>query len=158
MVLRKTQPILTLSLLLTVVAVACGGATTPVPEQGPSGVARRAAVAFAAADATRPGSDVRRVDVFLAVTDERGHTSSHPLGNFEGDCRTVPANRENQSIAAMQCWQTGRGFLLEAIADRGEVLVVSLPLAEGIPPDPMAREEVTRVRVEPGAAIVGAGS
>ncbi|MBP6633045.1 MAG: hypothetical protein KA297_26735 [Kofleriaceae bacterium] len=150
----RVRPVL-FAAALTALAACGGGKTEPTTPEGPTGPAKKASVSFGATSASRPGASTPRSEVFLTLTDERGHATSHPVGTFDGACNDIGPNPAMSALTAMQCWWAGAGVQLHAVAGRGEVIVMKLPVLEGAQPDPMAREEVTRVSVEPGARIEG---
>jgi len=96
-------------------------------------------------------------DIFLATTDETGKQVSHPVGSYKGDCTVFTPAPEMNAITGVACrtGQTGEtGTELHAVVQGGvDVIIVKLAVAPGVTPDPMAREEVTRVTVPLGAKI-----
>jgi len=48
------------------------------------------------------------------------------------------------------------GTELHAVVNDADIVVLKLKVQVGVTPDPMAREEVTRVKAPPGAAIEAA--
>ncbi|MEO7732425.1 MAG: hypothetical protein ABIY55_15760 [Kofleriaceae bacterium] len=93
-------------------------------------------------------------DIFLTTTDETGKAISHPLGRWKGECAvTAPAANMN-AVTGVACRTGGTGTELHAVIEKGEdVVILKLGVDQGVTPDPMAREEVTRVKVPLGAKI-----
>lgn len=92
-------------------------------------------------------------EVFLQTTDETGKQVSHPVGTFEGECKVIEPVEEMKALSGVNC--TG-GTELHAVASDGAVIVLKMKVEVGVTPDPMAREEVTRVKVPTGASISAA--
>jgi hypothetical protein len=97
-------------------------------------------------------------DVFLATTDETGKQVSHPLGTYRGVCSVITPAAEMNAVTGVGCRDGARGTELHAVIQNGEdVVILKLGVDEGVKQDPMAREEVTRVKAPPGAKVqVGA--
>lgn len=93
-------------------------------------------------------------DLFLQTTDETGHQVSHELGRWKGVCQKVVPDPSMNALIALDCRTGGTGTELQALMHGGdEVIVVKLGIDEGVTPDPMAREEVKRIKVPLGAKI-----
>jgi hypothetical protein len=93
-------------------------------------------------------------DLFLATTDETGKQVSHPLGRYKGDCSVITPPREMNAISGLACRTGGTGTELHAVVEQGEdIVVLQLGVDQGVTPDPMARKEIKRVKVPPGAKI-----
>ena len=93
-------------------------------------------------------------DLFLATTDETGKQVSHPLGTYQGVCAVITPAREMNAVTGVACRDGATGTELHAIVEHGqEVVVVKLRTDEGVKQDPMAREEVTRIKVPLGAKV-----
>lgn len=84
-------------------------------------------------------------DVFLQTTDETGKQTSYPLGTYQPECKTITPKPEMKAVTAVAC----TGVELDAVISGDEIIVV-----KGDGKDPMAREEVTRVKAPGGAAVV----
>ncbi len=93
-------------------------------------------------------------DVFLQLTDETGKQISYPLGNYQGECKVVTPAAEMKAVGGVQCMTGGTGVELDAVVDGEQVIVLKGKADVGVTPDPMAREEVTRVAAPPGSAVV----
>ncbi|MGE5185373.1 MAG: hypothetical protein ACM31C_25090 [Acidobacteriota bacterium] len=93
-------------------------------------------------------------DVFLQLTDETGKQTSYPLGTYQGECKIVTPAPEMKAVGAVQCMTGGTGVELDAVVDGEHVIVLKGKVDVGVAPDPMAREEVTRVAAPPGSAVV----
>lgn len=93
-------------------------------------------------------------EIFLQTTDETGKQVSHPVGTFKGTCSAVTPAEAMKAILAVHCKDGATGIELDAVVQMGSVIVLKLRIDDGVTPDPMAREEVTRIPVPTGAAIV----
>jgi hypothetical protein len=96
-------------------------------------------------------------EVFLQTTDETGAQVSHPLGTYPGKCRVVVPAPEMKAATAVQCNQPATGVELDAVTTDDEVIILKANTQNGVAPDPMSREEVTRVKA-PGGAKVEVGA
>lgn len=93
-------------------------------------------------------------DIFLATTDETGKQISTPVGRYKGDCSVITPAKEMNALTGVACRTGGTGTELHAIVQGGdEVIILQLGINEGVAPDPMSREEVTRVKIPLGAKI-----
>jgi hypothetical protein len=140
---------------------ACGGArpaaTTGQGEEAGSGsgevaspLARKVAVSWGIEG---HGSSA---DVFLATTDETGKQVSHPVGSYPGTCAVIAPAREMNAVSGVACRNGATGIELHAVIENGvDIVVLKLRTDEGVRQDPMAREEVARVKVPAGAKIEG---
>lgn len=94
-------------------------------------------------------------EVFLQTTDETGHQLSYPVGTYAGKCETIYPPAEMKAVNGVRCKTGTKGVELHAVTTRDDIIVVKLVTEEGVTPDPMSREEVTRVKVPTGIAIEG---
>lgn len=93
-------------------------------------------------------------DVFLATTDETGKQVSHPLGRYKGVCSVITPAREMNAFTGVACRTGPTGTELHAVVENGQdIVILKLGIDEGVRQDPMAREEVTRVKVPLGTKI-----
>jgi hypothetical protein len=93
-------------------------------------------------------------DVFLATTDETGKQVSHPLGRYKGTCSVITPAEAMKALTAVACRTGPTGTELHAVVEHGEdIVILKLGIDEGVKQDPMAREEVTRVKVPLGTKI-----
>jgi hypothetical protein len=92
-------------------------------------------------------------DVFFQTTDETGKQVSYPIGNFKGQCKVIRPAPEMAALTGVGCDEGASGTELHAIVRGDEVIIVKLHTDSGVKPDPMAREEVTRVTAPSGAKI-----
>jgi hypothetical protein len=92
-------------------------------------------------------------DVFLQVTDETGRQTSYPLGTFQGQCKVIVPAPEMKAVSAVACNQPATGVELDAVTTDEEIIILKANTQNGVAPDPMARQEVTRVKAPGGAAI-----
>ncbi len=91
--------------------------------------------------------------VNLQTTDETGKQVSHPLGTFKGTCAKSTAAEEMKALIAAQCREGATGTELHAAVQGAHIVVLKMMFADGATPDPMAREEITRVAIPTGAAV-----
>lgn len=130
---------------------ACGGAARTGSGAGAAVIAKKVVLSWGIEQ------HGEAADVFLATTDETGKQVSHPLGRYPGSCAVITPAPEMHAATGVAC-RTGAtgatGTELHAVIERGEeVVILKLGVAEGVAPDPMAREEVTRVKVPLGTKI-----
>lgn len=93
-------------------------------------------------------------EVFLAVTDETGRATSHPLGRFDGECAVLEGGRASTgALTAVLCKRGDVGVELDAIPRPGVIIVLKMGYAAGADPDPLAGEEVAHINVPVGAKI-----
>jgi len=93
-------------------------------------------------------------DIFLATTDETGKQVSHALGRYKGDCAVITPARAMNAITGVACRTGATGTELHAVVEHGEdVVILQLGINAGVTADPMAREEVARVKLPLGAKI-----
>lgn len=93
-------------------------------------------------------------EIFLQTTDETGKQVSHPIGTFKGTCSAVTPAEAMRAILALQCKDGATGIELDAVVQIPSVIVLKARIDDGVTPDPMAREELTRIPVPTGASIV----
>jgi len=96
-------------------------------------------------------------DVYLQTTDETGAQVSYPLGTYQGQCRVITPAPEMKAVSAVQCNQPATGVELDAVTTDDEIIILKANTQNGVAPDPMSREEVTRVKA-PGGAKIEAGT
>ncbi|HEU4733939.1 MAG TPA: hypothetical protein VFT22_38875 [Kofleriaceae bacterium] len=131
---------------------ACSAAPRPATGTGEPMIAKRVAVTWGIAKASQDGE--RMSDIFLATTDETGKQVSHPVGRYKGECVVIVPAKEMNALSGVACRTGGTGTELHAVVEHGDaVVILQLGIREGVAPDPMAREEVTRVKVPLGAKI-----
>jgi len=92
-------------------------------------------------------------DVFLQTTDETGKQVSHPLGQFPGQCATVTPAQDMKAVIAVECRDGATGTQLQVVHRDPDIIVMKMRVDDGVTPDPMAREELTRVRVPTGSSV-----
>ena len=93
-------------------------------------------------------------EIFLQTTDETGKQVSHPIGTIKGTCSASTPAETMKAIIAVQCKDGATGTELHAVVQLPSVIVLKLRIDDGVTPDPMAREELTRIAVPTGASIV----
>ena len=133
-----------LAIVLGLVA-ACSGAPKPGPAGG--GSASGSAV-YAKKVSLGWGfqAEGQTTSVFLQVTDETGRQVSHPILSFTGQCKPISPAAEMKAITGCAC----TGFELHAVIQGSDIVILKLP---GSTTDPMAREEIARIKAPEGAAI-----
>lgn len=97
--------------------------------------------------------DGELADLFLATTDETGKQVSHSLGRYKGTCTRIAPAPEMNALTGVACVTGGGGTELHAVHRADEIVVVKMGTMPGVAPDPMAREEVTHVKVPVGIAV-----
>ena len=97
-------------------------------------------------------------DVFLATTDETGKQVSHPLGRYKGECSVITPAVDMHALTGAACRTGPTGTELHAVVENGtDIVIVKLGVDDGVRQDPMARDEVTRIKVPLGAKIEAGG-
>jgi hypothetical protein len=125
-----------------------GEGTTPRGAEGPVQLAKKVALSWGITPAGESS------DIYLALTDETGAVSSHPIGRFRGTCAVAAPSAGMSALTAVRCTYGGTGTELHAVLQGGEtIIVLSLIVDQGVAPDPMARQEVTRITIPLGAAV-----
>lgn len=92
-------------------------------------------------------------DIFLATTDETGKQVSHQVGRYKGKCERITPAAEMNALTGVACVTGGGGTELHAVRRADEIVIVQMGTMPGVAPDPMGREEVTRVKVPVGVAV-----
>ena len=92
-------------------------------------------------------------EVFLQTTDETGKQVSHTVGAFEGSCKVIEPVEAMKALSGVSCTLPTGNIELHAVAAEPDIIVLRLKVEPGVTPDPMSREEVTRVKVPVGASI-----
>jgi hypothetical protein len=137
--------------LLVAIAVACSGkskqdATSPDDGSGPV-LAKKLHLSWGIR--AQSGS----ADVFLQTTDETGRQVSHPLGKFAGQCERFAPAEAMRALTGVRCMDGATGVELHAVVRDANIIVLRLRVDDGVTPDPMAREELTRIKFPVGAAV-----
>lgn len=135
-----------------VVIAACGGAGKHAANgagsgSGPALYAKKMSVGWGLV------ANGDKTDVFLETTDETGRQTSYPVGTYPGDCRRITPAASLKAATGVACSTSSDVVEVDAVIDEEQVIVVREHYAPGGTPDPMAREEVTRVTAPGGAAI-----
>ena len=135
---------------------ACSGTAKTGSAPGEPVIPKRVSVSWGIEKQSQGGEAM--ADVFLAMTDETGKQVSHPLGRYKGTCTVITPAKEMNALSGVACRTGPTGTELHAVVEHGDsVVILKLGIDEGVKQDPMAREEVTRVKVSPGAKIEGSG-
>jgi len=96
-------------------------------------------------------------DIFLATTDETGKQVSHSVGSYKGTCTAFKPAAEMNAVTGVRCETGGGGTEIHATVQGGEeIVVLQVGFEAGRNPDPMARVEVTRVKIPLGIAVEAA--
>jgi hypothetical protein len=134
-------------LVLALAVCACGGPAVPRPK-GPPPIPKRVALSWGQ---VQKGEST---DVFVQLTDETGKQVSYPVGTYPGVCTVKEPSADMNAQIGMACLGPGgKDTELHGVVQRDEVIILKLVLDGGVKPDPMAREEVTRIKAPGGAAI-----
>ena|SRR5687767_8388415 len=138
---------LALSILL---AMACSGGkpkdTTASGGSGSAIYAKKIVVSFGITPAGATS------EVFLQTTDETGKQVSYPVGTYDGECKVIQPVEAMKALTGVSC----TGIELHAVVNDADIVVLKMKVDGATTPDPMAREEVTRVKAPSGAAISAA--
>jgi hypothetical protein len=135
--------------LVLVLLTACGGKAKTEPTTGGEPIVAKKVVMSWGIE-----KQGEMADLFLATTDETGKQISHPLGRYKGVCSVITPPREMNAISGLACRTGGTGTELHAVVEHGEdIVVLQLGIDQGVKPDPMAREEIKRIKVPAGAKI-----
>ena len=96
-------------------------------------------------------------DIYLETTDETGKQVSHSVGSYKGDCKPFQPAAEMNAVTGVQCVTGGGGTEIHAVVQGGEeIVVLQVGTDPGRAPDPMARKEVTRIKIPLGIAVEAA--
>lgn len=137
---------------------ACGGAKPAGTAAGHGGGSGEVSSPLAKKVAVSWGIEPHgsSAEIFLATTDETGKQVSHPVGSYPGSCAVITPSREMNAVSGVACRDGATGTELHAVIQNNEdIVVLKLRTDEGVRQDPMAREEVARVKVPVGAKIEG---
>lgn len=134
--------------VLLVACAACGGASQAPTSPGEPPPIKKAALSWG----IRPAGASN--EVFLAVTDEIGRTTSHPLGRYEGECAVLSAGRQSTgAVTAVLCKRGDVGTELDVVPRPGVLIVLKMGYVAGADPDPLAGEELAHISIPIGAKI-----
>jgi hypothetical protein len=97
--------------------------------------------------------DGEMADIFLATTDETGKQVSHQIGRYKGKCEKFTPGKEMNALTGVSCVTGGGGTELHAVHRADEIVIVQMGTTPGVKPDPMAREELTRVPIPTGIGV-----
>jgi hypothetical protein len=136
--------------VVVAIAAACPSKDKKEPDKPDDRPARRAMLAWS----TEPAGSTA-TKVYLSITDETGSSIVYPIDQtFPGTCTDVGPIEMYKAIIALTCLDDESGHQLHAVAMGGDaVVVMRMPVAAGQEPDPMARDEILRVKVPLGAKI-----
>jgi hypothetical protein len=143
-----------LTFALVLIAAACsgkskGGTTTGggSGSDGPAVMAKKIALSWG----ITPQGEM--ADIYLATTDETGKQLSHAVGTYKGKCAVFTPAKEMTALTGVSCTTSGGGTELHAVRRLDEIVVVQMGTQPGVTPDPMAREEVTHIKIPTGIAV-----
>jgi hypothetical protein len=145
-----------LAIVVLALAAACGGSKKS-PANAGTGSGSAAIYAKKMVMSWGIQQHDKDADVFLQTTDETGKQTSYPLGNYQGQCKVITPAAALKAESAVACNQVATGVELDATTTEEEIIILKGNTMNGNPPDPMSREEVTRVKA-PGGAKVESGS
>jgi len=141
-----------LAIALTVAA--CSGGQKPSPGAGSGdGSALMYAKKVVVEWGLHASDDHTKTDVFLQTNDDEGKQVSYPVGSYDGECRAFHPAPEMQAVSGVACSVGANIVELHAVIRDEDVVVLRLHSDPGHPPDPMSREEVTRVKIPRGTGI-----
>lgn len=96
-------------------------------------------------------------DIYLATTDETGKQVSHSVGSYKGTCVAFKPAPEMKAITGVKCETGGGGTEIHAVVQGGEeIVVLQVGFDAGRGPDPMARVEVSRIKIPLGISVEAA--
>ena len=131
----------------------CGGAANTGSKAGPSEpvIAKKVALSWGI---EKQGE---LADIFLATTDETGKQVSTSIGRYKGTCTTITPAKDMNALTGASCTTSGGGGTeLHAVVRPDEIIVMQLGVTPGATPDPMAREQVTSVKIPLGISVEAA--
>lgn len=145
-----------LVIVALVIAAGCSGKHKQASTAG-SGepvIARRLSIGWG----FQPAADAPEMtDVFLATTDETGKQVSTSIGRYKGTCTTITPAKDMNALTGASCTTSGGGGTeLHAVVRPDEIIVMQLGVTPGATPDPMAREQVTSVKIPLGISVEAA--
>ncbi|MBA3501459.1 MAG: hypothetical protein M4D80_29400 [Myxococcota bacterium] len=142
-------------LMSLVLIAACGGSKKPKDTGPGSGTGSGPAIyvkKIVLSWGITPKGEL--ADIFLATTDETGKQVSHSVGSYKGTCTAFKPAAEMNAITGVKCETGGGGTEIHAMVQGGEeIVVLSVGVDQGRAADPMARKEVSRVRIPLGIAV-----
>lgn len=146
-----------LAFAMLIAVTACGGkgkpATDPAAGSGSSGPAVYAKKVSLSWGIVPEGE---MADIALQLTDETGKQVANNVGRYKGKCEVITPAPEMNAITGVACLIGGNGTELHAVKRTDEIVVVQMGVTAGQTPDPMAREQVTSVKIPVGVAVEGA--
>lgn len=144
-----------LAFAMLIVVTACGGKSKPAePATGGSGGPAVYAKKVSLSWGIVPEGEM--ADVTLQLTDETGKQVANSVGRYKGKCQVITPAPEMHAITGVACLIDGNGTELHAVKRTDEIVVVQMGVTAGATPDPMAREQVTSVKIPLGVAVEGA--
>jgi hypothetical protein len=133
---------------------ACGGQQTTGSSSGSDGSAVMYAKKVVVEWGMHPDdADTTKTDVFLQTNDDEGRQISYPVGSYDGECRQFHPAPEMGAVSGVACSVGPNIVEIHAVIHDEDIIVTRLKSDPQHPPDPMAREEVTRVKIPRGTGI-----
>ncbi len=140
------------ALVIAAAGAACSSKHKKASTTGEPVIARRLSIGWGFQPA-----DGEMTDVFLATTDETGKQVSTQIGRYKGTCTTITPAKDMGALTGASCTTSGGGGTeLHAVVRPDEIIIMQLGINPGATPDPMAREQVTSVKIPLGIAVEAA--
>jgi hypothetical protein len=139
-------------LAIALALAACSGGQKP-SGSGSDGSAVMYAKKVVVEWGLQASEDKSKVEVFLQTNDDEGKQVSYPVGSYDGECRVFHPAPEMNAVSGVACSVGANIIELHAIVHDEDIVVVRLHSDPTHPPDPMAREEVTRIKIPRGTGI-----
>jgi hypothetical protein len=139
-------------LAIAFVLAACSGAQQSTPSSEGSAVmyAKKVVVEWGLS----PNNDDKtKTDVFLQTNDDEGKQVSYPVGTYDGECRKFHPAPDMDAVSGVACSVGPNIVEIHAVIRDEDIIVMRLHSDPAHPPDPMSREEVTRVKIPRGTGI-----
>jgi len=141
-----------LVIVALVIAAGCSGKHKKATTTGEPVIARRLSIGWGFTPA-----EGEMTDVFLATTDETGKQVSTSIGRYKGTCTAITPAKEMNALTGASCTTSGGGGTeLHAVVRPDEIIIMQLGVTPGATPDPMAREQVTSIKIPLGISVEAA--
>jgi hypothetical protein len=138
--------------LVIAAAAGCKHKKASTTTKGDPVIARRLSIGWGFQPA-----ETEMTDVFLATTDETGKQVSTSIGRYKGTCTTITPAKEMNALTGASCTTSGGGGTeLHAVVRPDEIIIMQLGVTPGATPDPMAREQVTSIKIPLGISVEAA--
>jgi hypothetical protein len=140
-------------LAIACVLAACGGQQTTGAGAGSGSAVMYAKKVVVEWGIHTSDADKTKTDVFLQTNDDQGRQISYPVGTYDGECREFHPAPEMGAVSGVACSVGPNIVEIHAVIHDEDIIVLRLKSDPQHPPDPMAREEVTRVKIPRGTGI-----